>query len=101
MSDINKRSDFEEELEILLNKHGKDAELSVPDFWLADFINSMLEELVNVVVHHPRDEDHFSNDVEINGDIESSTARNKQLEELRERIGRLEDELHDDRARRR
>ena len=58
MNDINKRSDFEEELDALLDKHGKDAELSVPSFWLASFIDSTLAELVNVVVHHPRDEDH-------------------------------------------
>jgi len=85
MSDINKRSDFEEELETLLNKHGKDAELSVPDFWLAGFINSILEELVNVVVHHPRDEDCSSGGFAISGEAETSTIHNKQLE----------DEIHD------
>jgi len=89
MSDISKRSDFEEELETLLNKHGKDAELSVPDFWLADFINSILEELINVVVHHPRD------GFAISGEAETSTINNKQLERIWGRIGQLEDEIRD------
>lgn len=55
MDNLKKRSDFEEELETLLNKHGKDAELNVSDFWLADFLNSTLDNLDDVLVHHTRD----------------------------------------------